>query len=80
MDSSKVGFTLDFANPDNINDPIYYYCFKKFIIFHFLLIMFLISLLRTVLTDPGFLSKEYVKLYIFTYNLDLNSQQFSNYF
>jgi len=62
MDSSNVGFSLDFLNQENLNDPIYFHCFKKFMIFHFLLLMLLISLLRTVLTNPGLLEKEYVKI------------------
>ena len=63
MDSTSVGFNLDFFNSKNYEDPVYKYCLIKFLIFHFLFLMLIISLLRTILTDPGHFEKEYVLIY-----------------
>jgi len=60
MDSTSIGFSLDFLNEENYKDPEYKYCIFKFFIFHFLFLMLIISIIRTVLIDPGFFEKEYV--------------------
>jgi hypothetical protein len=38
----------------------------KYVIFHIILLLFLISLIRTIFTNPGFLCHEYLKLFSIT--------------
>jgi hypothetical protein len=64
MDSTSVGFSLDFFNEKNYSDTKYRYCIFKFFIFHFLFLMVLLNLIRTVLIDPGYFEKEYVIMII----------------
>ena len=63
MDSTPIGFSLDFVSKENYEDSFYKFCIIKFIIFHILFSMFIISLIRTVLVNPGFFEKEYVFIY-----------------
>jgi len=60
------GFSLEFYNKENWEKDLYRLEFSKFFLFHFLFFMFLWSLYKTVIYDPGTLSNEYVNIYFFT--------------
>ena len=58
LESTESGFTFNFF------DNWYDYTYRKGIIlftsYHLLLILFIISLLRTIWSNPGHISNEYV--------------------
>ena len=63
IESSKPGFTIKFYKNSNWEDGVYRKGIILFFVFHFLFVMFTLSLLRTFFANPGYYDKEYVNLY-----------------
>jgi len=60
MESTKIGFVLDFWNYYEVEDADYFHEIKNLLIFHLLFIMMIWCILKTILSKPGYLRKEYV--------------------
>lgn len=61
IDSSETGFSLDLKT--NWKDTTYRQGMLIFIVYHFLLTLLLLSLLRSIFNNPGYYDDEYVNLY-----------------
>jgi hypothetical protein len=60
MEGTSRGLTFEFTDNVNFSDGNYRLEFIHIIIFHFYFFMFIWCLIKTILTDPGSLHKEYV--------------------
>ena len=70
FENLESGFILDIMNKDNWELDLYRKEVYKLVIFHFIFFMFLCSITKTIIYDPGSLSKEYV-IILFIYLLIL---------
>ena len=60
MEGTASGLTFDFTEYNNWTDRNYRREFINTIIFHIYFFMFIWCLIKTMVTDPGSLHKEYV--------------------
>lgn len=63
LEGTPRGFTLKFWTVKNWYDDEYRYAMTNFIIFHCLILISLICLLRTIFSNPGYLHSDYSDIY-----------------
>ncbi len=63
FENSNSGITFKFWKQKNWEDNEFRNAFIHFVIFHFLLLMICICLIRTVFSNPGYIHSEYYDIY-----------------